>query len=113
VTRLSDDEMIAEMKPRIEALVATTDGFELAEVDLQLRGEGTIMDGRQSGRRDLRLASLKRDRDLIEAARAVAVELVGDDTTLSAHPDLRDELRIFIELFDEEGNAKAEFIERN
>jgi ATP-dependent DNA helicase RecG len=113
VTRLSDDEMVAEMKPRIEALVATTDGFELAEVDLQLRGEGTIMDGRQSGRGDLKLASLKRDRDLIEVARVVAVELVGDDTTLSAHPDLRDELRIFIELFDEEGNAKAEFIERN
>jgi ATP-dependent DNA helicase RecG len=113
VTRLSDDEMIAEMKPRIEALVATTDGFELAEVDLQLRGEGTIMDGRQSGRGDLRLASLKRDRDLIEAARAVAIELVGDDTTLASHPDLRDEVRIFIEQFDGDGNAKAEFIERN
>ena len=113
VTRLSDDEMIAEMKPRIEALVATTDGFELAEVDLQLRGEGTIMDGSQSGRGDLRLASLKRDRDLIEAARAVAIELVGDDTTLASHPDLRDEVRIFIEQFDGDGNAKAEFIERN
>jgi ATP-dependent DNA helicase RecG len=113
VTRLSDEEMIAEMKPRIEALVATTDGFELAEVDLQLRGEGTIMDGRQSGRGDLRLASLKRDRDLIEAARAVAIELVGDDTTLASHPDLRDEVRIFIEQLDADGNAKAEFIERN
>ncbi|NBN90499.1 MAG: hypothetical protein EBV24_09410 [Actinobacteria bacterium] len=114
VTRLSDDELIAEMKPRIEALVASTDGFELAEVDLQLRGGGTIMDKNQSGRsRELRLASLKRDRDLIEAAREVAIALVGDDTTLTSHPDLRDELRIFVEVFDEDGNAKAEFIERN
>ena len=98
VTGLSDDELIAEMKPRIEALVATTDGFELAEVDLQLRGEGTIMDKRQSGEnRDLKLASLKRDRDLIEAAREVAIGLVGDDTSLDRHPEIRDEVRLFIE----------------
>ena len=98
VTGLSDDELIAEMKPRIEALVATTDGFELAEVDLQLRGEGTIMDKRQSGGNDdLKLASLKRDRDLIEAAREVAIELVGNDTTLDKHPEIRDEVALFIE----------------
>lgn len=109
VTRLSDDELIAEMKPRIEALVATTDGFELAEVDLQLRGEGTIMDKQQSGRsRDLRLASLKRDRDLIEAAREVAIALVGDDTALTAHPDIRDEVRLFID-----DHENVEFIDRN
>jgi len=98
VTRLADDELIAEMKPRIEALVATTDGFELAEVDLQLRGEGTIMDKRQSGgNKDLKLASLKRDRDLIEAAREVAIELVGNDTSLDRHGEIRDEVKIFIE----------------
>ena len=98
VTRLSDDELIAEMKPRIEALVATTDGFELAEVDLQLRGEGTFMDKRQSGgNKDLKLASLKRDRDLIEAAREVAIGLVGNDTSLDRHAELRDEVKIFIE----------------
>ena len=109
VTRLSDDELIAEMKPRIEALVATTDGFELAEVDLQLRGEGTIMNAEQSGKSDdLRLASLKRDRDLIEAAREVATGLVGDDTTLAKHPDIRDELQLFIE-----NRKDIEFIERN
>ena len=109
VTRLSDDELIAEMKPRIEALVATTDGFELAEVDLQLRGEGTIMNAEQSGKSDdLRLASLKRDRDLIEAAREVAIGLVGDDTTLAKHPDIRDELQLFIE-----NRKDIEFIERN
>ena len=51
--------------PRVEALVATTDGFELAEVDLELRGEGTLMSTAQKGRSDLRLASLRRDRELV------------------------------------------------
>ena len=109
VTRLSDDELIAEMKPRIEALVASTDGFELAEVDLQLRGEGTIMDKRQSGGSDdLKLASLKTDRDLIEAARDVAVDLVGDDTSLAAHPHIRDEVQLFIE-----NPGREDFVVRN
>ena len=109
VTRLSDDELIAEMKPRIEALVASTDGFELAEVDLQLRGEGTIMDKRQSGGSDdLKLASLKTDRDLIGAARDVAVDLVGDDTSLAAHPQIRDEVQLFIE-----NPGREDFVVRN
>ena len=53
--------------PRVEALVASTDGFELAEVDLELRGEGTIMNTAQKGRNDLKLASLRRDRELVDA----------------------------------------------
>jgi ATP-dependent DNA helicase RecG len=65
--------------PRIEALVASTDGFELAEVDLELRGEGTLMSTAQKGRSDLRLASLRRDRELISLARDVAFELVDGD----------------------------------
>ena len=59
--------------PRVEALVATTDGFELAEVDLDLRGEGTLMSTAQKGRSDLKLASLRRDRNLVELARAGGV----------------------------------------
>ncbi len=109
VTALADDELIAEMKPRIEALVATTDGFELAEVDLQLRGEGTIMDKRQSGGNDdLKLASLKRDRDLIEAAREVAIKLVGDDTSLDKYPEIREEVTLFIE-----SDGSEDFVVRN
>ena len=53
--------------PRVEALVASTDGFELAEVDLELRGEGTLMSTAQKGRSDLKLASLRRDRELVAA----------------------------------------------
>ncbi len=79
--------------PRVEALVATTDGFELAEIDLDLRGEGTLMTTAQKGRSDLKLASLRRDRDLVELARDAAFEIVDADPELVSHPELADELR--------------------
>jgi ATP-dependent DNA helicase RecG len=84
---------------RVEALVATTDGFELAEVDLDLRGEGTLMSTSQKGRSDLKLASLRRDRELVELARAAAFEIVDADPGLANHPVLLDELDL---LFTEE-----------
>jgi len=71
---VSDD--VAE---RLGAMVRTTDGFELAEVDLDLRGEGTILGTRQKGRSDLKLASLRRDKALVAEARRVAFALVGQD----------------------------------
>jgi len=64
---------------RLGAMVRTTDGFELAEVDLELRGEGTILGTRQKGRSDLKLASLRRDKGLVAEARRVAFGLVGED----------------------------------
>jgi len=91
-----------EPNPRVEALVATTDGFELAEVDLELRGEGTIMNTAQKGRSDLKLASLRRDRELVQLARDVAFELVDADPTLDHHTDLRDEVRLLFTEDDEE-----------
>jgi ATP-dependent DNA helicase RecG len=88
-----------EVSPRIEALVATTDGFELAEVDLELRGEGTIMNTAQKGQSDLKLASLRRDRELVELAREVAVELVDADEV----PELLSgEIGLFLTQDDEE-----------
>jgi ATP-dependent DNA helicase RecG len=61
---------------RLEALVRTTDGFELAEVDLEIRGSGQLLGTRQSGLTDLHFAHLRKDRPLLERARAVADELV-------------------------------------
>jgi ATP-dependent DNA helicase RecG len=81
---------------RLSALASTTDGFELAEVDLDLRGEGTILGERQKGRNDLRLASLRRDREWVERARQVAIELVGDGTGLGSLPLLADEVELFL-----------------
>jgi len=86
----------AEAEERLRAIVRTTDGFELAEVDLDLRGEGTVMGERQKGRNDLRLASLRRDREWVEAAREVALLLVGDAGGLMDYPDLADEVRLFL-----------------
>jgi ATP-dependent DNA helicase RecG len=88
--------------PRVQALVATTDGFELAEVDLELRGEGTIMNTAQKGRNDLKLASLRRDRELVTLAREAAFELVDVDPMLDDHPVLLDELRLLFSAEDEE-----------
>ena len=85
-----------ERSPRVEALVKSTDGFELAEVDLDLRGEGTLMSGAQKGRSDLRLASLRRDRELVRLARDAAFDLVDDDPTLARNPDLLDELHLLL-----------------
>jgi ATP-dependent DNA helicase RecG len=64
---------------RLQALVDTTDGFELAEVDLELRGEGQLLGTRQSGWSDLRFTRLRADRDLLERARALAGELRDED----------------------------------
>ena len=70
---------------RLEALEKTTDGFELAEVDLDLRGEGTILGARQKGRSDLKLASLRRgDRPLVATAREIAESLLADDPVLES-----------------------------
>jgi ATP-dependent DNA helicase RecG len=92
---------------RIEALVATTDGFELAEVDLDLRGEGTLMSTSQKGRSDLKLASLRRDRKLVELARQAAFEIVDSDPDLAGHPDLSDELQLIFSESDEEFLTKS------
>jgi ATP-dependent DNA helicase RecG len=87
--------------PRVEALVSTTDGFELAEVDLELRGEGTLMSTSQKGRSDLKLASLRRDRELVQLARDAAFEIVDGDPELVDHPVLRDELDLLFTAEDE------------
>jgi ATP-dependent DNA helicase RecG len=87
---------------RLEALVASTDGFELAEVDLDLRGEGTILGERQKGRNDLKLASLRRDRETVVMARQAAIELVDADPTLARHPALAAELELFLDESDAE-----------
>jgi ATP-dependent DNA helicase RecG len=102
VTSADDDALLAEVNPRIEALVESDDGFLLAEVDLELRGEGTLMNKEQKGRSDLRLASLRRDRELVEMARSAAQSIVDADEFLEGNPELRDEIELFLSPEDEE-----------
>ena len=77
---------------RLEAVAATTDGFALAEKDLAIRGEGQLFGERQSGLPDLKLARLLSDRDLIDATRGLAREVIAADPDLQAHVDLRAEV---------------------
>ncbi|HLR27821.1 MAG TPA: ATP-dependent DNA helicase RecG, partial [Ruania sp.] len=73
---------------RLQAMVQTTDGFVLAERDLEQRREGDVLGAAQSGRTtSLRLLSVVRDRDLIDQAREDARELIADDTNLVHHPE--------------------------
>ncbi len=69
------DELTETAQARLQALVDTSDGFELADVDLDLRGGGQLLGARQSGLSDLRFARITRDRKLLEAAREAAREL--------------------------------------
>jgi ATP-dependent DNA helicase RecG len=82
-----------EARARIDAMVRTTDGFELADEDLRLRGEGTLFDTKQSGMPDLKLARLADDLELVRRARTRAFALIDDDPHLDAHPSLLQELR--------------------
>jgi len=93
---LSESEA-PEPAARLTAMEESTDGFVLADVDLELRGEGTILGARQKGRSDLKLAKLLSDRDLVVDARGLAVDLVAADPHLTDHRLLIEELRLFID----------------
>jgi ATP-dependent DNA helicase RecG len=86
-----------DSEERLHALERTTDGFELAEVDLELRGEGTILGARQKGASDLKLASLRRDKELVATARRVAFELVEQHPGLNGLPELSEETRALVD----------------
>jgi ATP-dependent DNA helicase RecG len=71
------DHLNAEARERLQTLVRTTDGFEIAEADLRLRGPGELLGQAQSGLPALRFGDLAGDRDLVERARVLAREAVG------------------------------------
>jgi ATP-dependent DNA helicase RecG len=81
------DQLTDTASERLEALVATTDGFELAEKDLELRGEGQLLGTRQSGLSDLRFTRLRADRELLERAREAARVLVDAAGPLAEEVD--------------------------
>jgi len=96
------EEATPEAKVRLEAIERSTDGFALAEIDLDQRGAGTILGVRQKGLTDLKLASLRRDRDMVKRAREVAFAIVDGDPGLVGHPDLADEIRSLVDGDDRE-----------
>ncbi|MFK5690031.1 ATP-dependent DNA helicase RecG [Ornithinimicrobium sp. LYQ92] len=102
MTQGQDPEGVA----RLEQVAATTDGFELARLDLETRQEGDVLGATQSGgRRTLRFLRLARDEDLIVAAHEAAWRTVEADPELAGHPALAAEL-------DRLDQARAAFLER-
>ena len=86
-----------EAQQRLEAMLETNDGFELAKLDVEIRGEGTIMGDKQSGRGSLLLARLQRDEDWVRKARAAAEELVLADPELADHQALAEEISVMLQ----------------
>ena len=94
-------------RDRLDAVASTSDGFRLAELDLEQRREGDVLGATQSGRRShLRLLSLLKDRDLIGDARLEAIALVEADPELTGQPALREWIAALV---DEE---RAEYLEK-
>ncbi len=79
---LTDYKISADTKKRIETMVRTNNGFEIAEVDLQLRGPGDIGGTRQSGAIDLMIADLSKDGEILKVARETASSILNEDPNL-------------------------------
>lgn len=91
---LAEEELSDAARERLEAFVDTTDGFELAEIDFDLRGPGDLFGSKQSGLPPLRIADLQRDREVLEEAREAARELFAKDPGLKRpeHTKLRQQM---------------------
>ena len=90
-------QLSSDSKTRMETMCRTNDGFEIAEVDLKLRGPGDILGTQQSGVLQLRIADLVRDRDILQVARHEAIKLLKEDPSLSLlqHQAVR---KVYLEL---------------
>lgn len=79
---MTSHKLSVESKTRLETMVRTNDGFEIAEVDLKLRGPGDIMGTQQSGILNLKIADIVKDNDILKTARYYALRLLKDDSSL-------------------------------
>lgn len=84
-----------DARKRLEVMVKTTDGFKIAEEDLNIRGPGEFFGTRQSGMPDLKVANLLRDAKILEIARKEAFSLIERDPTLSGYPQFRKSIEDF------------------
>ena len=94
---MTSHKMSTDSKTRMETMVRTNDGFEIAEVDLKLRGPGNLMGTQQSGVLNLQIADLVRDRDTLALARNYAMKLLKEDAAMQKpeHASLR---AVYIEM---------------
>ena len=94
---MTDYKLSEDSKTRMETMVQTNDGFEIAEVDLKLRGPGDIMGKQQSGVLNLQIADLVKDRDILQVARHLAIKLLKTDPSMNLpeHAKLKE---VFLEI---------------
>ncbi|WP_108805528.1 ATP-dependent DNA helicase RecG [Aquimarina sp. Aq107] len=80
---MTSHKLSSDSKTRLETMVRTNDGFDIAEVDLKLRGPGDIMGTQQSGVLNLKIADIVRDNDILQTARYYAMKILKEDPSLS------------------------------
>ena len=80
---MSSNKLSEDAQQRLKTMVRTSDGFEIAEEDLKLRGPGDLMGTQQSGVLDLKLADLVKDNAILQYARQMAIKTLEEDPTLS------------------------------
>jgi|TARA_R110002110_G_scaffold67094_2_gene183318 ATP-dependent DNA helicase RecG len=85
---MTGHKLSADAKARLETMVRTSDGFEIAEVDLKLRGPGDMMGTQQSGVLNLRIADIIKDSDILKIARSYAFQVLKQDPNLSEEKNL-------------------------
>ena len=76
---MTSHKLTNDSKTRLETMVRTNDGFEIAEVDLKLRGPGDIMGTQQSGVLNLKIANIIKDKDILQHARFTAKQILTKD----------------------------------
>lgn len=81
---MTSHKLSVDAKTRLETMVKTSDGFEIAEVDLKLRGPGDIMGTQQSGVLNLRIADIIKDHEILKIARSYARQVLTSDPSLSS-----------------------------
>ena len=85
---MTSHKLSADAKTRLETMVRTSDGFEIAEVDLKLRGPGDMMGTQQSGVLNLRIADIVKDSDILKIARSYAMQVLRSDPNLSSDQNI-------------------------
>jgi len=85
---MTGHKLSADAKTRLETMVRTSDGFEIAEVDLKLRGPGDLMGTQQSGVLNLRIADIVKDSEILKIARSYAGQVLKSDPNLSSEENI-------------------------
>ncbi len=85
---MTSHKLSSEAKTRLETMVRTNDGFEIAEVDLRLRGPGDLMGTQQSGILNLKIADIVKDNDILKTARWYALKILKEDPSLEKQEHL-------------------------